>query len=260
LLDGTEALGVSRKFVDSSDGGERSLHQIQGRLPRWRSVLVVGAHPDDESFGLGAVLAAFVGCGTSVSVLSFTHGEASTLGAGETYLANIRSKELHAAGRMLGVAFVELLGYPDAGLAGQPLCHLVEEVHRVADAVEADGLLVFDEGGITGHPDHCRATEAALAAAELIRLPVLAWAIPDAVAAQLNGKFGTSFLGRAVGELDIALRVDRTTQRQAIAKHRSQSADNPVLWTRLQLLGDHECLRWLKMPAVDRRIKAVPGA
>jgi LmbE family N-acetylglucosaminyl deacetylase len=41
--------------------------------------LAVIAHPDDESFGLGAVLAAF-GAGTQVRVLCFTRGEASTLG------------------------------------------------------------------------------------------------------------------------------------------------------------------------------------
>ncbi|HLI74718.1 MAG TPA: PIG-L family deacetylase, partial [Acidimicrobiales bacterium] len=43
--------------------------------------LAVVAHPDDESFGLGAVLAALVRSGGDVRVLSFTHGEASTLGA-----------------------------------------------------------------------------------------------------------------------------------------------------------------------------------
>jgi hypothetical protein len=50
-----------------------------GRLPRWDRVLAVVAHPDDESFGLGAVLAAVVGEGAEVGVLCLTHGEASTL-------------------------------------------------------------------------------------------------------------------------------------------------------------------------------------
>jgi len=42
--------------------------------------LAVIAHPDDESFGLGAVLAALSGAGAQVRVLCFTRGEASTLG------------------------------------------------------------------------------------------------------------------------------------------------------------------------------------
>ena len=50
------------------------------RLPRAGHVLAVCAHPDDESCGLGAVLAAFSGQGARVRVLCFTCGEASTLG------------------------------------------------------------------------------------------------------------------------------------------------------------------------------------
>src|SRR6266571_6027002 len=49
------------------------------RLPGWDGVLAVVAHPDDESFGLGAVLAAFVDAGARVAVLCLTHGELSTV-------------------------------------------------------------------------------------------------------------------------------------------------------------------------------------
>ncbi|MGB8501155.1 PIG-L deacetylase family protein, partial [Mycobacterium sp.] len=47
-------------------------------LPAWSSVLAVVTHPDDESFGLGAILDAFNRAGTRTSVLCLTHGEAST--------------------------------------------------------------------------------------------------------------------------------------------------------------------------------------
>ncbi len=112
----------------------------------------------------------------------------------------------------------------------------------------AEILLVFDEGGITGHPDHCAATAAALLAARRDELPVLAWAVPERVASVLNAEFGTSFLGRRDGEVDLVVTVDRGRQRQAIACHVSQSTDNPVLWRRLELLGSTESLRWLRLP------------
>jgi len=48
-------------------------------LPAWPSVLAVIAHPDDESFGLGAVIDQFTAAGTAVHILCYTHGEASTL-------------------------------------------------------------------------------------------------------------------------------------------------------------------------------------
>jgi LmbE family N-acetylglucosaminyl deacetylase len=107
-------------------------------------------------------------------------------------------------------------------------------------------LLVFDEGGITGHPDHRHATAAALAAAERHDLDVIAWAIPDHVAEALNAEFATSFVGRAHDDIDLTIAVVRKTQRKAIACHRSQATDNPVLWRRLELLGDSEHLRYLR--------------
>jgi N-acetylglucosamine malate deacetylase 2 len=104
-------------------------------------------------------------------------------------------------------------------------------------------LLTFDPDGVTRHPDHRRATEAALAAARTAGLPILAWALPHPIAQQLNAELGTAFTGRDPNELDLALRVSRDRQRRAITRHRSQAVDNPVLRRRLDLLGDHEYLR-----------------
>jgi N-acetylglucosamine malate deacetylase 2 len=67
-------------------------------LPRLARVLAVCAHPDDESFGLGAVLAALARTGTSSSVLCFTHGGASTLGPGGGDLRRVRARELATHG------------------------------------------------------------------------------------------------------------------------------------------------------------------
>lgn len=208
-------------------------------------VLAVCAHPDDESFGLGAVIAGFAASGVRVSVLCFTQGEASTLHVGPGELGAIRARELAAAAAELGVVRTELLDYPDGRLGEVPLAELAAHVDRLAGEEGADTLLVFDAGGVTGHPDHQRATEAALHAAERA-YGVLAWAVPEAVAAELNAAFGTAFAGRAEAELDITLAVDRGRQRLAISRHASQSTDNPVLWRRLDLLGEVERLRWLR--------------
>lgn len=60
-------------------------------LPDWNSVLAIAAHPDDESFGLGAIIDAFAKKGTDVvDVLCFIQREASTLGAASS-LAEIRA-------------------------------------------------------------------------------------------------------------------------------------------------------------------------
>ena len=209
------------------------------------SVLAVVAHPDDESFGLGALLCELAKRSAAVSVLCFTHGEASTLGPACEDLGATRAVELAEAGRELGLAGVELLDEPDGHLAEVPLERLAGAVARAIAAAAPELLLVFDEGGVTGHPDHARATEAALAASDL---PVLAWSIDEGVATRLNAELATSFAGRSGDELDIEVVVDRTSQARAIACHTSQAIDNPVLWRRLELQGGRECLRWLRPP------------
>jgi LmbE family N-acetylglucosaminyl deacetylase len=239
--------------VDQPHGTASGRHRYAGRpvmLAGARSVLAVVAHPDDESFGLGAVLSYLSAAGAGCTVLCFTRGEASTLrGTGEAaaaQLAAVRSAEFAAAARVIGLSGAELLSYPDAGLARVPLDELAGLVREAAGRATATHLLAFDTGGVTGHPDHARATEAALAAAALLGLPVLGWTLPRRVARQLNAEFGTAFTGHDDPGIALRLVVDRGAQRRAIACHQSQSADNPVLWRRLDLLGNAEYLRVLR--------------
>jgi LmbE family N-acetylglucosaminyl deacetylase len=216
------------------------------RLPPWRSVVAVVAHPDDESFGLGAVLATFIDAGSSVAALCFTHGEASTLHGVEGDLAHVRVDELHAAARVLGVDPVRLLDFPDGALTEADLARLSAHVVELAERVGADGLLAFDSDGVTGHPDHVRATAAAVAAGQRLGLGVLGWTVPRTVATCLNTEYGAAFTGHDPDGIDLVVPVERTVQRAAIACHRSQAVPGSLLWRRLGLLGGHEHLRWLR--------------
>ena len=224
-------------------------------------VLAVVAHPDDESFGLGALLDRFTSCGIEASVLCFTHGEASTLRNRPGDLANIRAAELRTAATALGIDTVELLAYPDGHLGDVAIDELAHHVRTLIAAVRPSHLLVFDDSGVTGHPDHRRATAAAVAAARTSGLPVLAWVIPDHVATVLNDRHGTTFHGLPQAHIDARLSVSRIRQRQAIAAHASQASGNPVLHHRLRLLGDAEHLRLLSPPkesATPDRVATVP--
>lgn len=214
-------------------------------FPRPERVLAVVAHPDDESFGLGALLDAFVRNCAEVSVLCFTHGEASTLHGRPGELADVRAGELTAAAEVLGITTTTLLNHPDSGLTSVAVSDLAADITDAATRNSPTQLISFDIGGVTGHPDHIRATEAALDAAATLGIPILGWAVPEGVAAQLNAEFGTAFTGRRADEINWTVPVDRSRQRKAIAAHASQSADNPVLRRRLQLLGDTEYLRRL---------------
>ena len=236
------------------------------QLPAWRSVLAVVAHPDDESFGLGAVLARLAPA-SRVFVLCFTHGEASSLHGVAGDLRRVRESELRAAAEELGLDRVVLLDHADGELAAVSAETLAAEVVDAAAAAAADGLVVFDSTGVTGHPDHRAATAGACHAARRLGLPVLTWMIPDDVATALNSELGTTFVGRPRSAVDIAITVDRRRQRAAISRHASQAMPTSALWRRLELLRNTEYLRWIYDPrradhiaVVREREAAAPAA
>ena len=200
-----------------------------------RSALAVVAHPDDESFGLGAILSLLAERGVDLRLLCFTHGEASTLGA-SVDLRAVRAAELQRAAAELGVQSTVLLAFAD-GQLGDVEAGVIDNV--VDDHVQdAELLVVFEPAGVTGHPDNRAATAAAHRVAARRALPVLEWGVAADVAATLNCELATAFTaldGEIIG-------VDRTAQHRAIACHASQARDNPVLRRRLALQGDHECV------------------
>lgn len=221
----------------------------QTHLPEWRSVLAVVAHPDDESFGLGAVLSTFADAGARVSVLCLTRGEASTLQGVPGDLTTVRTNELTAAAAALGLHKVALMTYPDGRLPEMDLDELADHVVAIARDVDADGMIGFDLTGVTGHADHAYATAAALRAADALEVGVLGWTVPAGVAQQLRDEYGAPFDGHSEAEIDLVLSVDRTQQLKAVDCHPSQAVPGSVLWRRLELLGDYEHLRWLRRSA-----------
>ena len=136
-----------------------------------------------------------------------------------------------------------LLDYPDGRLAAVPAAELAAHAAGLAGRYHPGGLLVFDDTGITGHPDHRAATAATVRTAGPLSLPVLAWALPAGIADRLRAE-----TGQAPGRLDFVIRVSRARQRQAALLHASQVSPGSPLWRWLELQGDVEHLRWLVHP------------
>lgn len=86
-------------------------------------------------------------------------------------LARLREQEFRAATEVLRIEVAAICHHPDGGLAHVTLEELGSILDDHADGVEL--VLVVDEDGITGHPDHRRATEAAVAWARDRGVPVL---------------------------------------------------------------------------------------
>jgi N-acetylglucosamine malate deacetylase 2 len=219
-----------------------------GPAPRASRVLAVVAHPDDESFGLGALLATYARAGSDVGVLCLTLGEASTLGATGPDLGPRRRAEFAGACEALGVRRRWLETHPDGRLTEVPLAELVADVAKVVEEHDPEVVLVFHPDGITGHPDHRRATEAARVAVAGSSRQVLAWYVPAGIGRQLDARFGTSFDPIEPRPGDLVVEVDRAAQEAALVCHRSQEASLALVRHRNLLLGDREHLRPLEDP------------
>jgi len=134
-----------------------------------------------------------------------------------------------AAAALLGIRTVVIGDEPDGSLGVQDSDRLVKQVIDVARDNDADGLLVFDSNGVTGHPDHRAATSAAVAAAAELDLPVLAWVLPVVVTTALRTEHDVDFHGRTPAEIDLTVHVNRDRQLRAVAAHPSQAVPGSVM-------------------------------
>ncbi|HEX2701116.1 MAG TPA: PIG-L family deacetylase [Acidimicrobiales bacterium] len=139
------------------------------------------AHPDDESIFTGGTILRLAALGHRVTLVVATSGELGephVTGSTEE-LGALRRDETRRSADLLGVSRVEFLGYRDSGLAGHagnsaPGCLASADVAEVAERLgavlvdeRADALVVYDETGIYGHPDHIQVHRAGHGAAAL---------------------------------------------------------------------------------------------
>jgi LmbE family N-acetylglucosaminyl deacetylase len=141
--------------------------------PRPLRLMAILAHPDDESLGLGGMLARYAAEGVEVTVVTATRGERGRfrgerdgpLHPGPEALARIREAELRAATRVLGVRETIILGYPDGALADADPLEATARIAAHVRAVRPDVVLTFAPDGAYGHPDHVAICQLASAAA-----------------------------------------------------------------------------------------------
>jgi N-acetyl-1-D-myo-inositol-2-amino-2-deoxy-alpha-D-glucopyranoside deacetylase len=150
--------------------------------PPARRLLLVHAHPDDESIGTGATMAKYAAEGAGVTLVTCTLGELGEVippklahlawdcGGG---LGQYRIGELTAACAALGVSDHRFLGGPgrwrDSGMMGEPSndwegCFWRADVDQAAGElltiirqVRPQVMVSYDANGFYGHPDHIQA-------------------------------------------------------------------------------------------------------
>lgn len=227
-------------------------------------LLVVVAHPDDESFGCGSILARAAAAGHETFVLCATRGEAGESRVATGDLASRRERELREAATILGVAEVRLLAHADSGMRGGPApgtlaaadpAVVATEVREVIDELGPDVVVTLD--ATDGHRDHAVVRDATLAAVDsasrrpaatylacLARSSMTKWA--DHLRARGAGDVYLSMGELGTPDEEITTVVDVTehlpTRWRAIRAHASQASPYDDLPAELQ----HEFL------AVDR--------
>lgn len=139
-------------------------------MSRQKTLIFFGAHPDDETFGMGTTLAQYAISGVRVYYVCATGGELGTVAPkymeGYATITDLRSAEMKCAAQALGLAGVIYLGYRDSGMPGSPenkhpnalATAPVEEVAgrivKIIRELKPYVVITHDAGGGYGHPDH----------------------------------------------------------------------------------------------------------
>lgn len=150
-------------------------------------LLVILAHPDDESFGTGGTLAYYSRRGVDVHLVCATRGEAGEMSnefmQGFESVADRRVSELHCAAGVLGLSGVHFLDYRDSGMLGSkdnqypealinaPVEEVAEKIAHQIRVLKPQVIITFDPIGGYKHPDHIAIHHAAVRAFYLASNP-----------------------------------------------------------------------------------------
>jgi N-acetyl-1-D-myo-inositol-2-amino-2-deoxy-alpha-D-glucopyranoside deacetylase/mycothiol S-conjugate amidase len=268
---------------------------VHPSAPDRPTLLLVHAHPDDESIATGGLILLARRAGERVVLVTCTDG-----GEGEIHnldpelvrprLGEVRLEELRRASRILGVDQLHLLGYRDSGMAGAaanrhprsfhraPLAHVAARLAGLLREERPATVVTYAADGTYGHPDHVKAHRATMAALALEA--EAGWgprrcylhAVPrsrvEAAVGRIRdqGSPHPSLARLGVPDQEISLTLDvgpvLEAKRAAVAAHLSQNpAELCAAMTGqvLEAMGRHEhYVEWRpQVPLPDRRSPAL---
>src|ERR1700682_3182321 len=121
-------------------------------------LLVVMAHPDDESMGCGGIILRHTRAGIPVHLICATRGEAGwsgkPIGAKREDLAQIRTRELEEAAAALAIRGVGLWEYADGGVDKADPQEITQRIWEQITKPRPKVVVGWGPDGVYGHPDH----------------------------------------------------------------------------------------------------------
>lgn len=231
------------------------------------TVLGVWAHPDDETYLSGGLMARAVRAGGRVVCVHATAGERGTeddAGWPPDRLGPHRAGELRSALGELGVHESEILGYPDGGCDGVDHEAAVAAISATIRRARPDVVVTFGPDGITGHPDHVAVGRWATdAAARTGGAPVLYAVSTESFLARHRavherlGLLDSTAVGIPDAEAALTVRLsdhELTTKRRALAAHASQTVRLAAA------MGEEPYRRWYEVETFRRPTAAEAGS
>lgn len=193
---------------------------------RAKRMLVILAHPDDESFAVGGTLAKYAHQDVQVIMLCATRGEAGISGVKPEEAGDIRMRELRQAAEYLGIE-VYFLGYQDGELANTNQAMLLETIACWIDLVQPQVILTFGSEGVSGHSDHVTISQIVTQAYDLSYNKGMLLYICPSEATALGCGVTSSRMDAGLPRVEIDISDYKLDKVRAIQSHASQNPGLP---------------------------------
>jgi LmbE family N-acetylglucosaminyl deacetylase len=229
------------------------------------TILGIWAHPDDEAYLSGGLMALARDAGSRVVCVTATRGELGTPDPQvwpPERLSAERTVEMARCLDVLGVAEHHWLGYRDGGCSAVPADAAIARLCEVIDDVRPDTVLTFGPDGITGHEDHRTVgdwTAAAFDRAAPAGSRLLQAAVPESRLVRWGtidedlGVFMTGYpIAVPADRLAVDLRLDPETNARKVRALQAQATQTTVL---IDAMGMDTYTAWVSEEAFVERTR-----
>ena len=124
-------------------------------------ILILSAHPDDETFGMGGTIKKYSNQGAEIDIFVITDGASAQYS--DEKMIDVRRESCINAGKILGVKNFDFLDFPDAKLDNIPTLEITQKIEEKISTFKPE--IIFTTPNNDGHQDHKKVNECTLIAA-----------------------------------------------------------------------------------------------
>lgn len=206
-----------------------------------KKLLIITAHPDDESFMAAGTINLNHGRGGRTVLICATAGEQGKhhllKPLTSIQLKKLRKQELAQVSKFLNIHRLELLTLPDGHLKlPAHVKNLYEHSLKITKTEKPDFIVSFGPDGITGHLDHIAVAEVARQIAAKLQVKLLTFALPPKVIPNAHAWLGvrrkSDCYCEAItsGQPTVKIPIDSKIKLTALKMHKSQFSGHSPLY------------------------------